>query len=107
MAATAPTLALNDGRRIPQIGYGCWQLSDAQAPDLVGQALHAGYRLIDTAAAYGNEGASGAASGTRGSPARRFSSPRSSGTTARAGTRHAAPSTRACGSSVSHMSTCT
>ena len=31
-----PTLALNDGRRIPQIGYGCWQLSDAQAPDLVG-----------------------------------------------------------------------
>ncbi len=51
MAATAPTLALNDGRRIPQIGYGCWQLSDAQAPDLVGQALHAGYRLIDTAAA--------------------------------------------------------
>lgn len=59
MAATAPTLALNDGRRIPQIGYGCWQLSDAQAPDLVGQALHAGYRLIDTAAAYGNEGGVG------------------------------------------------
>ncbi|XYD07610.1 aldo/keto reductase [Methylobacterium sp. NMS12] len=50
-----PTLPLNDGRRIPQIGYGCWQLSDAQAPDLVGQALRAGYRLIDTAAAYGNE----------------------------------------------------
>ena len=55
MAVTVPTLALNDSRRIPQIGYGCWQLSDAQAPDLVGQALQAGYRLIDTAAAYGNE----------------------------------------------------
>ncbi|WP_457104479.1 aldo/keto reductase [Methylobacterium sp. P5_C11] len=55
MAAPVPTLALNDGRRIPQIGYGCWQLSDAQAPDLVGRALQAGYRLIDTAAAYGNE----------------------------------------------------
>jgi len=56
-----PTLALNDGRRIPQIGYGCWQLSDAQAPDLVGKALQAGYRLIDTAAAYGNEAGVGRA----------------------------------------------
>lgn len=54
MAAT-PTLRLNDGRAIPQLGYGCWQISDEQAPDLVGQALKAGYRLIDTAAAYGNE----------------------------------------------------
>lgn len=59
MAVTVPTLALNDGRRIPQIGYGCWQLSDGQAPDLVGRALQAGYRLIDTAAAYGNEGGVG------------------------------------------------
>ena len=61
MAAPAPTLTLNDGRRIPQIGYGCWQLSDAQAPDLVGKALQAGYRLIDTAAAYGNEAGVGRA----------------------------------------------
>lgn len=61
MAATVPTLSLNDGRRIPQIGYGCWQLSDAQAPDLVGRALEAGYRLIDTAAAYGNEAGVGRA----------------------------------------------
>jgi 2,5-diketo-D-gluconate reductase A len=56
-----PTLPLNDGRRIPQIGYGCWQLSDAQAPDLVGRALQAGYRLIDTAAIYGNEAGVGRA----------------------------------------------
>ena len=61
MAATVPTLALNDGRRIPQIGYGCWQLSDEQAPDLVGRALEAGYRLIDTAAIYGNEAGVGRA----------------------------------------------
>ncbi|MCJ2021340.1 aldo/keto reductase [Methylobacterium sp. E-065] len=61
MAETVPTLVLNDGRRIPQIGYGCWQLSDAQAPDLVGKALKAGYRLIDTAAAYGNEAGVGRA----------------------------------------------
>ncbi|KST60519.1 oxidoreductase [Methylobacterium sp. GXS13] len=55
MAVTVPTLPLNDGHRIPQIGFGCWQLSDSQAPDLIGHALKAGYRLIDTAAAYGNE----------------------------------------------------
>lgn len=53
--ASIPTLPLNDGRTIPQIGYGCWQVSDEQAPSLVAQALKAGYRLIDTAAAYGNE----------------------------------------------------
>ncbi|MHB2205128.1 aldo/keto reductase [Methylobacterium sp. CM6257] len=61
MAATVPTLALNDGRRIPQIGYGCWQLADAQAHNLVGRALEAGYRLIDTAAVYGNEAGVGRA----------------------------------------------
>jgi 2,5-diketo-D-gluconate reductase A len=61
MIAKVPTLTLNDGRRIPQIGYGCWQLSDTQAPDLVGKALQAGYRLIDTAAAYGNEAGVGRA----------------------------------------------
>ncbi|MGC5779086.1 aldo/keto reductase [Methylobacterium sp. NFXW15] len=53
--ASIPTLALNDGRQIPQIGYGCWQIAEAQAPTLVTQAIMAGYRLIDTAAAYGNE----------------------------------------------------
>ncbi|MCJ2013346.1 aldo/keto reductase [Methylobacterium sp. J-076] len=53
--ASIPTLSLNDGRTIPQVGYGCWQIAEDQAPDLVRQALAAGYRLIDTAAAYGNE----------------------------------------------------
>ncbi len=53
--APIPTLTLNDGRSIPQIGYGCWQIAEDHAPDLVGQAIKAGYRLIDTAAAYGNE----------------------------------------------------
>ncbi|MDP4021265.1 aldo/keto reductase [Methylobacterium sp. NEAU 140] len=59
--APVPTLTLNDGRAIPQIGFGCWQLSDAQAPDIVGRALKAGYRLIDTAAIYGNEAGVGRA----------------------------------------------
>ena len=59
--AAVPILTLNDDRAIPQIGFGCWQLSDEQAPGLVGQALKAGYRLIDTAAIYGNEAGVGRA----------------------------------------------
>ncbi|MDP4004364.1 aldo/keto reductase [Methylobacterium sp. NEAU K] len=61
-----PTLPLNDGRRIPQIGFGCWQLSDSQASDLVGRALQAGYRLVDTASVYGNE--AGVGRGIRDAP---------------------------------------
>ena len=61
MAVSVPTLPLNDGRTIPQLGFGCWQLSEAQAPDMVGKALQAGYRLIDTAAIYGNEAGVGRA----------------------------------------------
>lgn len=56
-----PTLPLNDGRTIPQLGFGCWQIDDAKAPDIIGKALEAGYRLIDTAAAYGNEAGVGRA----------------------------------------------
>ncbi|MGY2050984.1 aldo/keto reductase [Methylobacterium sp. JK268] len=52
---TQPTLTLNDGKRIPQLGFGVWQLPDAAAPEIVGLALEVGYRSIDTAAAYGNE----------------------------------------------------
>ena len=59
--ATIPTLTLTDGRSIPQIGYGCWQIPDSEAPSLVKHAIGAGYRLIDTAAAYGNEAGVGRA----------------------------------------------
>ena len=50
-----PPIALNDGRSIPQLGFGVWRLQQAQTPALVGTALGSGYRSIDTAAAYGNE----------------------------------------------------
>jgi 2,5-diketo-D-gluconate reductase A len=50
-----PTVAMNDGRRIPQLGFGTWQISRDQAPAAVAGALEAGYRLIDTAAVYHNE----------------------------------------------------
>ena len=53
---TSPqTLTLNDGRLIPQLGLGVWQVPNAAAPALIAEAIAAGYRLIDTAAAYGNE----------------------------------------------------
>jgi 2,5-diketo-D-gluconate reductase A len=52
---TAPTLLLNDGNRIPQIGLGTWPLNDEEVAPVVVAALAAGYRHIDTAYRYGNE----------------------------------------------------
>lgn len=46
---------LHDGNRIPAIGFGTWPMDDEQARAAVRTALHDGYRLVDTAAAYGNE----------------------------------------------------
>jgi diketogulonate reductase-like aldo/keto reductase len=48
-------LTLNDGHRVPQLGFGVWQMDDATATQAVSQAIEAGYRAIDTAAIYGNE----------------------------------------------------
>jgi 2,5-diketo-D-gluconate reductase A len=58
---TVPSVYLNDGRKIPQLGFGTWQISDAEMRPVVETALAAGYRSIDTAAAYGNEQSVGAA----------------------------------------------
>lgn len=50
------TYTLNNGTKIPIVGFGTWQIPDGQvAYDSVLAALKAGYRHIDTAAAYGNE----------------------------------------------------
>lgn len=46
---------LANGVRIPSIGYGTWKVSGQEATDIVKDAIDAGYRLIDTAAMYGNE----------------------------------------------------
>jgi diketogulonate reductase-like aldo/keto reductase len=51
----APTITLNDGRDMPRLGLGTWPMGDAQAEAAVGAAIEMGYRLIDTAARYGNE----------------------------------------------------
>ncbi|MFD4655512.1 aldo/keto reductase [Kitasatospora sp. NPDC058444] len=59
--STIPTVTLNDGAQIPQLGFGVWQVPDAEATPAVRSAIEAGYRSIDTAAIYENEAGTGAA----------------------------------------------
>lgn len=55
-------IKLNDGHTIPQPGFGVWQVRSGRTTEVaVATALEAGYRHIDTAAAYGNEASVGAA----------------------------------------------
>ncbi|MDX3537709.1 aldo/keto reductase [Streptomyces sp. MB09-01] len=53
---------------MPQLGFGVWQVPDAEAEHAVGTALEAGYRSIDTAAVYGNEKGTGKAVAASGVP---------------------------------------
>ena len=50
-----PSFELNDGNEIPQLGFGVFQVDPEETTEAVFQALRTGYRLIDTAAMYGNE----------------------------------------------------
>lgn len=52
---TVPTIALNDGTTIPQLGLGVFQVEADRTAQVVTQALEIGYRHIDTAQMYGNE----------------------------------------------------
>ncbi|MDQ1598006.1 MAG: 2,5-diketo-D-gluconate reductase [Microbacteriaceae bacterium] len=54
-AATSPSLPLNDGRRIPQLGLGVYKVADSDAARVVETAIGSGYRHIDTATLYNNE----------------------------------------------------
>jgi 2,5-diketo-D-gluconate reductase A len=63
-----PTLQLNDGFDIPQLGYGVFKVPPADTERAVGEALELGYRHIDTAAIYGNEEGVGAAVAASGIP---------------------------------------
>jgi len=53
--ATVPHFSLNNGVEIPAIGLGVFQTPPAETTAAVLAALRTGYRLVDTAAAYGNE----------------------------------------------------
>jgi 2,5-diketo-D-gluconate reductase A len=59
--AAVPTIRLNNGVEIPQVGFGVFQVPPSDTADVVVRALEIGYRHIDTAQMYGNEKGVGAA----------------------------------------------
>lgn len=63
-----PTITVNNGIVIPQIGYGVFQTPPEETERCVREALEVGYRLIDTAQAYANEEGVGAAVRASGVP---------------------------------------
>lgn len=63
-----PDMQLNDGRSIPQLGFGVFKVDPGETERIVGEALEAGYRHIDTAAIYGNEDGVGRAIAASGIP---------------------------------------
>lgn len=67
-SGSIPSIALNDEASMPVLGLGVAKLSDAETESSVSAALEAGCRLIDTAAAYGNEEAVGRAIAACGVP---------------------------------------
>ncbi|MFN2494294.1 MAG: aldo/keto reductase [Pseudonocardiaceae bacterium] len=63
-----PTVTLNNGRPIPQLGFGVFLVPPEQTERVVSTALETGYRSIDTAAAYHNEDGVGRAIASSGLP---------------------------------------
>ena len=59
--ADVPTITLNDGVEIPQLGFGTYQVDPGAAAQVCADALALGYRHIDTAQMYANEAGVGAA----------------------------------------------
>lgn len=60
-SSTIPTVTLNNGVEIPQLGFGVFQIPEDETTAAVSAALETGYRHIDTAAIYGNEAGVGRA----------------------------------------------
>ncbi|MER5614519.1 aldo/keto reductase [Streptomyces sp. NPDC002215] len=56
-----PSITLNNGVEMPQLGFGVWQVPDDEATKAVATAIESGYRSIDTAAIYENERGTGRA----------------------------------------------
>ena len=67
-ATSVPTVMLHDGVEIPQLGLGVFQVPPEKTQETVERALEAGYRHVDTAAAYRNERGVGAAIAASGIP---------------------------------------
>jgi 2,5-diketo-D-gluconate reductase A len=58
---TVSRITLNNGVKMPALGFGVYQIPDVETEQVVSDALSVGYRLLDTAASYGNEEAVGRA----------------------------------------------
>lgn len=67
-APDVPDVVLGNGVRIPQLGFGVFQIPDEETTAAVATALETGYRSIDTAAVYGNEQGVGRALAASGIP---------------------------------------
>jgi 2,5-diketo-D-gluconate reductase A len=65
---SVPNIRLNNGVSMPQLGFGVFQVPDAETEAAVTTAFELGYRSIDTAAGYGNEAGVGAAVARSGIP---------------------------------------
>jgi 2,5-diketo-D-gluconate reductase A len=65
---SVPTIGLNDGTTIPQLGFGVFQVDPARTQEVVEQALEVGYRHLDTAQMYRNEEGVGRAIAASGIP---------------------------------------
>jgi 2,5-diketo-D-gluconate reductase A len=61
LGSDVPTITLNDGNTIPQLGLGVWQVDPEITARVVRDGIAAGYRLIDTAEGYDNEAGVGEA----------------------------------------------
>ncbi|WKX91633.1 hypothetical protein Q1695_010006 [Nippostrongylus brasiliensis] len=61
MTVGGPTITLSNGVQMPQVGLGTWQSKPSEVKNAVKVAVETGYRLIDTATVYENEGAIGLA----------------------------------------------
>src|ERR1700716_66950 len=68
MAEIVPSVTLNNGVEMPQLGFGVFQIPDSQVTPAVLAALECGYRSIDTAAGYENESGVGKAIASSGIP---------------------------------------
>ena len=66
--STVPSVRLNNGTRMPQLGFGVYKVPDEEIAGVLGTAFEAGYRSIDTASLYANERGVGEAIAASGLP---------------------------------------
>ena len=107
MPTQTPKVTLNNGVEMPIVGFGVFQIPPDETEQAVDTALDVGYRHIDTAASYDNEGAVGRAVANSGIPRRTCSSPPSSGSRTRGRTMRGEPSNGPSSGWASTTSTCT